>query len=152
MAAEFEFFGPGDKPALVAFNNPHYLAQAKAGLEAAGCKVRAASGFEQFMDLFTRASYQVVVIEDVFGGSPENATLAWVQGLPMNQRRHAVFILVGEKWESLDPLLAFQQSVHAVLNYNALDQFAQLVEKCVGDNTSFLLPFRIAQDRILKAG
>ena len=152
MPAEFEFFGPGDKPALLAVSTPSTREPAKSGLESAGYKVHAAETHEQFIDLFTRALYQVIVIEDVFGGADDNPTLRWVRMLPMSQRRHAVFFLIGEKLETLNPLVAFQQSVHAVLNSSGLEQFGRLVEKTVADNESFLRPVRSAQERLLKAG
>ena len=152
MPDEFEFFGPEDKPALLAVSTPSSREPAKSGLESAGYKVHAVETHEQFVDLFTRSSYQVIVIEDGFGGGESNPTVRWVRMLPMSQRRHAVFFLIGEKWESLNPLLALQQSVHAVLNCSGLDQFARLVEKTVADNESFLRPVRSAQDRMFKAG
>ena len=152
MPTEFEFFGPGHKPALLAVTSPNWRELARSGLETAGYKVHAAETHEQFVDLFTRASYQAVIIEDVFGGSADNPTLHWIRLLQMSQRRHAVFFLTGENWETLNPLLAFQQSVHAVLNYTAMDQLARLVEKTAADTESFLRPMRSAQERLFKAG
>jgi hypothetical protein len=151
MASEFTFLGSDDKPALLAVSAPPWAALAQSCLESAGYKVHAPPTFEQFTNLYTRASYQVVVIEDAFGGGPENPALRWVQALPMSQRRNAVFFLIGEKLETLDPFCAFQQSVHAVINYSAFDQFKGLVEKTVADNQTFLRPLHSAQERILKA-
>jgi len=79
----------------------------------------------------------------------ENQTLQTLQTMPMNHRRHATIILVGDSFQTFTPLQAFQQSVHAVVNRSELFLLRQLIEKAVADNNLFLHGFRETQNRIL---
>jgi hypothetical protein len=71
--------------------------------------------------------------------------------MPMNQRRHATVILLGDSYETLNLLQAFQHSVHAVVNFSEMALLAQLIQKIVADNDLFLNNFREIQLRITKA-
>jgi hypothetical protein len=51
----------------------------------------------------------------------DNVTLRYIQQMPMAQRRHAVFILLGNSFNTLNTLQAFQQSVHAVVNRDEME-------------------------------
>ena len=68
----------------------------------------------------------------------ENTALALIQRMLMTQRRHAVFLLIGNQFETLDRLQAFQQSVHAVINPRELDRLRDIVQQVAADNELFL--------------
>jgi hypothetical protein len=57
--------------------------------------------------------------------------------MPMNQRRHATVLLLGDSFQTFTPMQAFQQSVHAVINSSELFLLKQLIEKAVADNNLF---------------
>ena len=122
MSYELEFIGPNDKPALLALSTPEWLDAARNVLAEIGYKVHAASNHDDFVVRFGRIQYQVVLIEELFGCNvPEdNLTLKYIQEMPMPQRRHVVFILLGSSFGTLSALQAFQQSVHAVVNREEL--------------------------------
>ena len=70
----------------------------------------------------------------------------------MNQRRHATIILLGENFETLNAMQAFQKSVHAVINYSELNLLPQLIQKVVSDNDVFLQVFRETIRRVAQQG
>ena len=78
MAVAFELLSPTDKPALLAFTNPDYLAAGQSALAALGYKVHVAASHDDFVSRFSQIQYQLVLIEELFNaGSPaENRTLA----------------------------------------------------------------------------
>jgi hypothetical protein len=81
--------------------------------------------------------------------SEKNISLNTVQNMPMALRRHAVFILIGDRYQSLHPLQSYQQSVHCVLHPEELVALlAQVVQKYVADNNLFLNTYRETQTRI----
>ena len=90
-----------------------------------------------FLNRFTQIRYQVVIVEELFAANSidENLTLQALQNMPMNQRRHATVILLGDSFQTFTPVQAFQQSVHAVINTSELFLIKQLIEKAVADNT-----------------
>ena len=148
---KFDFISATDKPALLAFSTPEWLETARSALAELGYKVHTAATHSDFVIRFTEIRYQVVIVEELFAATTreENVTLQTLQHMPMNQRRHATIILVGDSFQTFTPMQAFQQSVHAVINTSELFLMKQLIEKTVADNTMFLHSFREAQTNVL---
>src|SRR5881396_2796993 len=139
MSAEFDFITADDKPALLGVSSPEVLDNAKAALEQLGYKVHAASNHGEFLHKFAQAPYQVVLIEETFASATpeENETLLALQRMPMNMRRQAVMLLVGSSYATFNPLQAFQQGVHAVVNPSELFLLSQLIQKAIADTDLF---------------
>jgi hypothetical protein len=68
--------------------------------------------------------------------------------MPVNQRRHATIILLGDSFQTFTPMEAFKHSVHAVISSSEMFLLKQLVEKAVADNALFLHSFREVQNRV----
>lgn len=151
MASQFDFISATDKPALLAFSTPEWLETTRAALSELGYKVHTAATHGDFLIRFSQTRYLVVIIEERFAANDitENLTLRAVQNMPMNQRRHATVILVGDSFQTFTPMQAFQQSVHSVINSSELFLLKQLIEKTVAENELFLHNFIDAQSRAL---
>lgn len=147
---EFDFISPVDRPALLAISNPEHLAQTRAAVADMGYKVHNVETHGHFNSRFNQVNYHVVVIEENFANSTgaENHTLRLIQRMPMVQRRHAVFLLIGEGFETLNTMQAFAQSVHCVVNPSEMQLIGQLVQKAIADNDTFIAPYRDAQHRL----
>ena len=154
MNPDFDFVGSGDKPAIIAFSTPEWLAEAKAALEELGYKVHTAATHSDFLTRFSQVRYQVVIVEELFGAHipDENVTLKSLQAMPVGQRRHAAVILIGNDFQTFTPMEAFKNSVHAVINSSELFLLKQLIEKAVADNNAFLQSYRDVQNRIATGG
>ena len=148
MATDFDFISATDKPALVAISNPEVFSFVRGALVDLGYKVHNIEAHEEFVTRFAEVQYQLFVIEETFGGTEHNTTLALLQTMPMISRRHATVVLIGQSFETLNAMQAFQQSVHAVVNYSELNLIPQLVQKVAADNTLFLNTFREATKRV----
>jgi spore germination protein YaaH len=154
MSQTFEFVSHGDKPALIAFSTPDWLQEAKTALQELGYKVHTAATHSDFLMRFSQAHYQVVILEELFGANTpeENLTLKALQNMPVNQRRHATVLLIGNSFQTFTPMEAFQKSVHAVINSSEMFLLKQLVEKAAADNNLFLQSYREVQNRIFNSG
>ncbi|HWF17939.1 MAG TPA: hypothetical protein VG754_01650 [Verrucomicrobiae bacterium] len=152
MSDEFDFIGAADKPALLAFSTPDWLEMARGALLELGYKIHTAATHSDFLIRFTQVRYQVVIIEELFAANTleENLTLINVQNMPMNQRRHAAVILLGNSFQTFTPMQAFQFSVSAVINASEIFLLKQLVEKSVADHTFFFHSFREAQSSLFR--
>lgn len=153
MSQQFDFISATDKPALLAFSTPEWLEEVKNALQQLGYKVHTAATHSDFLVRFSQVSYKVVVIEERFAANTleENLTLQAIQRMPLGQRRHCTFILIGESFQTFTPMQAFQQSVHAVINSSELFLVHQLIEKSVTDNSMFLHSFNEVQSRLYTA-
>ena len=147
MSVEFDFLTPSDKPVLLGLSSIELQEAAKTALDQLGYKVHLASNHGEFIHKFSQVQYQVCLLEELFSSnSPEeNESLAYVQRLPMHQRRHCSFLLFGFSLATFNPLQAFQQGVHAVVNPSEMFLLIQLIQKAVADNDLFLNNFREAQ-------
>ncbi|HTA94798.1 MAG TPA: hypothetical protein VK769_01610 [Verrucomicrobiae bacterium] len=149
-AFETQFITAVDKPALIALSNPEWLETSKKVLKELGYKSHVAGTHADFSTRFAQVRYQVVILDELFAANKpdENLTLKSLQAMPVNQRRHATIILIGNSFKTFAPMQAFQQSVHAVINSSELIMLKQLVEKAVADNDLFLFGFRDVQKRL----
>jgi hypothetical protein len=147
---EFEILSPSDKPALVALNTFEWQVAVVTALKDLGYKTHYALNHEDFKQRFIQYHYHVVVIEETFDSvdAKSNISLRFVQTLPMNMRRHAVIILVGNNFQTLNPMQAFVNSVHAVVNGADIQSISSIIQKTVADNDIFLDVFRDTQVRI----
>jgi hypothetical protein len=150
MNDQFDFISATDKPALLAFSTPEWMDAVKTALQELGYKVHTAATHSDFLIRFSQVRYQVVIVEERFAANTleENLTLQALQQMPMNQRRHATIVLLGESFQTFTPLQAFQQSVHAVINSSELFLIKQLIEKSVADNLMFLHSYNEVQSRL----
>lgn len=150
MSQQFDFLAATDKPALVAFSTPEWLEEIKTALQELGYKVHTAATHSDFLVRFAQVHYHVVIIEERFAANnlEENLTLQALQKMPMNQRRHATTILIGESFQTFTPLQAVQQSVHAVISSSELFLVKQLIEKAITDNRMFLHSYQEVQSRL----
>lgn len=149
-AFETQFITAADRPALVALSNPEWIDVCKRVLREIGYKSHVAGTHQEFASRFSQVRYQVVITEELFAASKpeENLTLRTLQKMPVAQRRHSTIILLGNAFRTFDPMQAFYQSVHAVINSAEIPMLKQLVEKAVADNDLFLIGFRESQKRL----
>jgi hypothetical protein len=154
MEGTFDFITTSDKPALIAFSTPDWLKAVKVALEELAYKVHTAATHSDFLVRFTQMQYEVVVIEERFGANTieENLALQSLQTMPVNQRRHATVILLGDSFQTFMPMEAFKHSVHAVINSSEMFLLKDLIEKAVADNNLFLHSLREVQNRVYSGG
>ena len=151
MSFDTEFISNNAAPALLAINMPEWLARSRAILTQCGYKARAASNHEDFYSRLTRTRYEVVVIEESFSSDSivDNVSLYRVQQMAMQDRRGTTIIILGNSFETLNPRLAYQQSVHAVLNPDDLESLGPVVQQAVTNNGLFNEIFFAAEQRLM---
>ena len=150
MSASFDFLTTTDKPALLALSTPEWQELAKAALSELGYKVHQAATHGDFITNYSQVAYQIVVIEECFAAdtAPENRSLVFLQSAQMQHRRHSTIILVGHSFTSFNPMQAYQQGVHLVVNRSEMLLLIQFIQKCTADNDVFLHGYRETQRRI----
>ena len=148
--AEFEFLRPTDKPAIVGVSTMEHLSVCRSVLHELDYKVHHSPDHEDFVSRFGQIQYQIAIIEERFACNAieENLALSRLQFMSMGLRRHAVTLLIGESFQSLNTMQAFNQSVHAVLNPMDLGSLKQVLQQMVSENDLFLSVYRDTQARI----
>lgn len=147
---DFDFIRPTDKPALLGLSTPEFLATCRSVLHEMDYKVHNTQEHEDFVSRFGQIQYQVAIIEERFSCASieENLALMRLQYMPMTLRRHALTVLIGDSFQSLNTMQAFHQSVHVVINPSDLASLKQILQQSIADNDLFLSVFRDTQTRI----
>jgi len=149
---DFDLLSPSDKPALLVIRDEQRLTQTRSALETAGYKVHAITSLEQFKNRFHQINYKILVIDEEINKTSEGiAILEYLRTMAMPLRRHATVLLLGDKYETLNPIQAFSQSVNAVVNYSEMEFIDRVIAKTVSENESFLAPYFDVQKSISKA-
>lgn len=150
MSVDFEFITATDKPALLGLSTPELQETAKNALDQLGYKVHTAVNHGEFLHKFAQVPYQVVVLEELFSSTTpaENESLLALQRMPMSMRRHSTIVLFGFNMATFNPMQAYQQGVHAVVNPSEMFLLIQLIQKAVADNDMFLHTLRDVQRRV----
>ena len=150
MSMDFDFLTPTDKPALIALSTPELQETAKTALDQLGYKVHTAVNHGEFLHKFGQVAYQVVIIEEMFSSTTpeENESLRAIQRMPTSMKRHATIVLFGFNMATFNPMQAYQQCVHAVVNPSEMFLLIQLIQKAVADNDMFLHTYREVQRRL----
>ena len=150
MDLDLELISSADKAALLALSTLEWLATTKSVLNEMGYKVHSASNHEDFLLRFGRVQYQIVIVEELFASSTaeENLALKQLQQMPMNRRRNTVSFLIGGYCQTLNPMQAFQQSVHAVINPSDLPQLQPIVQQTTANHDLFLKVYRDSELRM----
>jgi CheY-like chemotaxis protein len=83
--------------------------------------------------------YDLIVINETFNSdSPDsNMVMLFLERLPMSIRRSTFFIMVSNRFRTLDLMQAFRYSVHIVINSKNIDDFAKIVSRGITDNGLF---------------
>ena len=152
MSESFAFFSHRDNPALVAVSTPEFRSAITAALHELGYKVLCVEDHDEFIARYNAIPFQAVIVEELFGGvlPGQNPTVQWLQWLPMSQRRQAIFILLGDMFGTLNAMQAYQQSVHAVVNYSEAPIMSQIIQKIIAENDAFYGTFRELQKQAVK--
>ncbi|MBM3876335.1 MAG: hypothetical protein FJ386_06410 [Verrucomicrobia bacterium] len=150
MAVDLDFLASGDKPALLALSDHELLSNMQSVLASLEYKMHVAADHEEFDRLFSGVQYPIVVIEDLFCATTraENRTLTMLQHMPMQLRRHAVVVLIGDSYETMNTMQAYQLSVHAVVHRGDLPGFGRILLKTLAENDFFLSTYRDIQNRL----
>ena len=150
MAPHVEILSTDDKPALLGLSTPEFIATCETTLKDLGYKVHVAANQDDFQSRFRQIQYHLIILEELFDCATvdENKSLRGIQWMPMPQRRHVAFVLIGDGFETMHALQAYNQSVHAVINSQELmGTLAQIIPKLMSDNNAFLEMYRDTQSR-----
>ena len=155
MAFDSEFLRDTDKPALLAMDPPELLEKTRVIVAGLGYKVHVVRDHEEFNNRFGAVHYQLLILTDTFDSSagPVSPSLQRLQQMPMALRRHTTVLLLGDEFQTLSPMQAFQHSVHAVVSRQELallgtETLGPIVQRAVADGEGFLRVHRDIQQRI----
>ncbi|MBN1829327.1 MAG: hypothetical protein JW884_09325 [Deltaproteobacteria bacterium] len=138
-------------PALVCEEDQKLVTVIKAVLNGMGFTAAGVSKVDEALKYLRFHLYRIVVVNELFNCSDpaDNQVKVCLLALPMSVRRQSLVILTGSRFESMNPLEAFQQSVDAVINVAHMDDMGFIVKRTLDDQTG---RYRIFQEYLRQAG
>lgn len=129
--------------ALVCLAAAQQLAPIQAALQELGYTVHVPAKPEDALEQLAQNRYELVVIHEAYGGSPEqNQVLKSIQTMAMPLRRHMCVGLIGGQFKTSDHMMAFAKSVHFVVAEPDLGTIKTVARRAVTDNDHFYKAFR----------
>jgi len=138
------------KLGLVCIDSAPQRATVKSALDELGYTVHIALTPEDGIQRIRANRYEVAIIHEEYGGSPEtNRVLLTIQPMTMPLRRHMCVGLIGREFRTFDNMLAFLKSVNFVVAERELPKIKGIVRQAVTENDQF---YRVFRDSLRDAG
>ncbi|HEX8947533.1 MAG TPA: hypothetical protein VF790_01155 [Dissulfurispiraceae bacterium] len=138
------------RTALVCEDNDGTRGSITAALEGLGYRVEAGAGADDTFEKLRFNRYDVIVINEKFGGSAEdNKVYKHLQFMPMSNRRHIFVALIGQGLKTADNMTAFSKSANVVVNEQDIPNLKAILKKSVADNDQF---YKVYKESLVKLG
>jgi hypothetical protein len=147
----FDIFEPGDLTALICVEEPEHQQQLVDQLSSMDYKIHVGLFAEDISLKLRTHVYDVVVIEESFGGTPlqNNQVLFEAVHLPGAQRRTQFLVLIGTTVMTNDEMMAFIFSVDLCFNVHDLANLKPVLRRGVARQKDF---FHIFIEEVRSAG
>ena len=89
-------------------------------------------------------TYSVIIFNEEFDSDdPDaNGVLAYLQHLPMNQRRELFIVLLSARFRTMDNMMAFNKSVNLIVNLKNLNMFNKILRQGLVEFHRFYRQYR----------
>lgn len=115
-------------------------------------QISQAESVEDALEKMQFNQYEVIIIEDGFGGPLENnKILSVIKGMAPVQRRKVFVALLGDGWKTGDEMLAFTLSVNLLINRENLGQLKEILMRFMEQDQKFYKLFNDCRAALGKA-
>lgn len=150
METRIEEYSDEFKTALVCEDSAEMRSGITSALNELKYKVETASGADDAFEKLKFNRYDVIVLNEKFGGSPENnAVYKHLQFMPMSNRRHIFLALIGQNFKTADNMTAFSRSANVVVSENDVSNLKAILKKSIADNDQF---YKVYKESLIKLG
>jgi CheY-like chemotaxis protein len=139
-----EVLEEGAMSALVCVDEPGRLEAVKEALEDLNYYSSVASSVKEALSKLRYNQYDLVMLDEEFCGesADNNTVLRYMQPMPMSARRNIFLMLISNQGRTLDNLMAFAQSVNAVINVSDVQKVKLVLERAMADHRRFYKVYR----------
>jgi predicted Zn finger-like uncharacterized protein len=139
-----EVLEEGAMSALVCVDEPGRLKAVKEALEDLNYYTSVASSVKEALSKLRYNQYDLVMLDEEFCGesADNNTVLRYMQPMPMSARRNIFLMLISNQGRTLDNLMAFAQSVNAVINVSDVQKVKLVLERAMADHRRFYKVYR----------
>jgi predicted Zn finger-like uncharacterized protein len=145
------FYEEGTKLALVMDNNPEQSEKIKTAVEQLGYNFISAPNTRDAIGRMRFHHFDLIILSDGFDGQGlENSpVLNYLNNISMSARRRVFVALVGERFKTMDNMMAFAMSANVVINTKEQDKLSAILKRAISDNEKF---YKVFMDTLVEAG
>jgi predicted Zn finger-like uncharacterized protein len=145
------FYEEGTKLALVMDNNPEQSEKIKTAVEQLGYNFISAPNTRDAIGRMRFHHFDLIILSDGFDGQGlENSpVLNYLNNISMSVRRRIFVALVGERFKTMDNMMAFAMSANVVINTKEQDKLSAILKRAISDNEKF---YKVFKDTLAEAG
>jgi len=139
-----EVLEEGAMSALVCVDEPERLKAVKEALDELNYYSSVASSVKEALSKLRYNQYDLVMLDEEFCGesADNNTILRYLQPMPMSTRRNIFLMLISNQIRTLDNLMAFANSVNAVINVSDTQKVKLVLERAMADHRRFYKVYR----------
>ena len=146
-----EVLEEGAMSALVCVDQPERLQAVKEALDDLNYYSSVASSVKEALSKLRYNQYDLVMLDEEFCGesADNNTILRYLQPMPMSTRRNIFLMMISNEIRTLDNLLAFANSVNAVINVSDVQKVKLVLERAMADHRRF---YKVYKDLVQVIG
>lgn len=145
------FYEEGTKLALVMDNNAEQSKDIQKAVEGLGYKFISAPNTRDAIGKMRFHHFDLVLLSDGFDGqSLENSPiLNYLNHISMSIRRRIFVALMGERFKTMDNMMAFSMSANVVINTKESGKLSAILKRAISDNEKF---YKVFLDSLAEVG
>ena len=146
----FQYLAEGVRTAIICEPNPDILAQLVAVVDTMEYRHIEPSNPRDTLRQMRFHDFDVIILNELFGTrDPEmNHVLKYLRQLNTVVRRNMFIVLVTDRFDTNDNMMAFNKSVNLILNTKDIEQFDKVLKRGISDNDAFYGIFKETWIRI----
>lgn len=146
-----DFFEEGTKLVLVLENSPEHREKIKKAVEALGYTYVASPDTRDATGKMRFYHFDLVVLSDGYDGQQleRSPVLNYLNRMSMSVRRRIFVALLGDRFKTMDNMMAFALSANVVINKKDVDRLGAVLKKAISDNEKF---FKVLNDELAELG
>ena len=145
------FYEEGTKLALVLDNNTEHSEKIRAAVKQLGYNYISAPNTRDAIGRMRFHHFDLLILSDGFDGQGlENSPiLNYLNHISISVRRGIFVALMGERYKTMDNMMAFAMSANVVINPKELDKLSAILKRAILDNEKF---YKVFMDTLVEAG
>lgn len=142
-----DFLEEGERLALVMGNDASQIEKLRQVVEGLGYVCVPAENSEKAISKMGFYHFDLVILSDEFEGIEpgQGRMLHHLNSLPMSVRRWVFLVLIGDRFRTIDRMMAFAMSANLVVNGKDLDKLPGILRQAISDNQDF---YRVFMDTL----
>ncbi len=147
----FDFVEEEYETALICENNPANREKIRIALDLMEYSVTIAENTREALKNMRYHTYDLVVLNEGFDtANPDvNGILIYLNRLVMAERRTITLFLLTERYNTFDPMMAYNRSANAVVNMKDIDKIDTILQKGLNDTETM---YKIFKEALTNAG